>query len=46
MRYISAQPASIYYSWQVDTMIYSFINNGIKQEQIDIVFADKPEYEN
>lgn len=46
MRYISAQPASIYYSWQVDTMIHSFINNGINQEQIDIVFADKPEYQN
>ena len=40
------QPASMYYSWQVDTMIYSFLNNGICGEQIDIVFGDKPQYEN
>ena len=46
MRYLCAQPASIYYSWQVDVMIYSFLNNGIKPEQIDIVFADKPDYKN
>ena len=46
MRYICVQPASMYYSWQVDTMIYSFLNNGICGEQIDIVFGDKPQYEN
>jgi hypothetical protein len=40
MRYICAQPATIYYSWQVDTMIYSFINNGVNQQQIDIIFAE------
>tara|TARA_Y100001963_G_C6747704_1_gene432481 strand:- start:1 stop:141 length:141 start_codon:yes stop_codon:yes gene_type:complete len=33
------QPASIYYSWQVDTMIYSFLENGIFPEQIDIVLV-------
>lgn len=41
MRYICCQPSNIYYSWQVDTMIHSFINNGINQEQIDIVFSVK-----
>lgn len=46
MRYLSAQPANIYYSWQVDTMIFSFLKNGINQEQIDIVFADRPIYNN
>ena len=42
MRYICCQPSTIYYSWQVDAMIHSFLNNGIKAEQIDIVFSDKP----
>lgn len=46
MRYICCQPSNIYYSWQVDTMIYSFINNGINQEQIDIVFSIKSANEN
>ena len=41
MRYICCQPSNIYYSWQVDTMIYSFVNNGINQEEIDIVFSIK-----
>ena len=43
MRYISAQPAILYYAWQIDIMIYSFINNGVKQDQIDIILADNNE---
>lgn len=39
MRYLCAQPATLYYAWQIDTLIYNFINNNIKQEQIDIVCA-------
>ena len=46
MRYICAQPETIYYSWQVDVMIYSFLKNGINPSQIDIVFADVPKYDN
>jgi len=42
MRYICCQPSTVYYSWQVDAMLHSFLNNGIKAEQIDIVFSDKP----
>ena len=42
MRYICCQPSTIYYSWQVDVMIHSFLNNGIKAEQIDVIFSDKP----
>jgi len=42
MRYICAQPSTLYYSWQVETMLLSFITTGIEQEQIDIVLADKP----
>lgn len=42
MRYICCQPSTVYYSWQIDAMLHSFLNNDIKAEQIDIVFADKP----
>lgn len=42
MRYICCQPSTLYFSWQIDVMIHSFLNNGIEAEQIDIVFADKP----
>ena len=37
MRYLCAQPATLYYAWQIDTLIYNFINNNINQSQIDIV---------
>jgi len=40
MRYLSAQPLSVYYSWQVDTMINSFLKVGINSNIIDIVFCD------
>ena len=40
MRYISAQPLSVYWSWQVDTMINSFLKVGINSNIIDIVFCD------
>ncbi len=39
MRYLCAQPATLYYAWQIDTLIYNFIHNGIEQSQIDIVCA-------
>lgn len=42
MRYICCQPSTLYYSWQVDTMLLSFIQTGINQNQIDIVLADRP----
>lgn len=41
MRYICAQPAILYYSWQIDIMIASFLKNGVNQNMIDIVFADQ-----
>ena len=40
MRYISAQPLSVYWSWQVDTMINSFIKAKVDPNKIDIVFCD------
>lgn len=40
MRYICAQHSKLYYAWQTDAMIYSFLQNEIQQEQIDIVLAE------
>jgi hypothetical protein len=37
LRYISAQPATLYYVWQVETMINNFISMGINPNNIDIV---------
>jgi len=39
MMYISAQPETRYYAWQVDTMILSFLQNGVKQESIVILLG-------
>ncbi len=46
MRFICVQPANIYYSWQVDTMLHSFINNNVNPKLIDVVFADRLMYKN
>lgn len=37
MRFISAQPASTYYAWQVEVMINNFMEMGINPNHIDIV---------
>ena len=37
LRYISAQPATLYYVWQVETMINNFMSMGINPNNIDIV---------
>ena len=37
MRYICAQPATLFYAWQVEVMINNFIKNGINPNNIDIV---------
>jgi hypothetical protein len=37
VRYISAQPAIPYYTWQVEVMITNFIEMGINPNHIDIV---------
>lgn len=42
LRYISAQPASLYYAWQVEVMINNFIKNGINPNNIDIVCSLSP----
>lgn len=39
MIYICAQPATIYFAWQIDTMLFSFINVGIDLKNVHIVCA-------
>lgn len=39
MKYICAQPATIYYAWQIDTMLFSFVNVGINLSDVHIVCA-------
>lgn len=37
IRFICAQPTSLFYAWQVEVMINNFIEMGINPENIDIV---------
>ena len=39
LRYVCAQPAIDYYTWQVEVMINNFIKNGVNPNYIDIVCA-------
>lgn len=39
MRYICAQPAVKYYTWQVETLINNFIRMGIDPNSIDILLS-------
>ena len=41
MKYICAQPEIMYYQWQVDTMINSFLQNGVSQSDIIILSTDQ-----
>lgn len=44
MKYISAQPEIKYYEWQVDTMIHSYLKNGVSPFDIIILLGDTGEY--
>ena len=37
LRFICAQPATLYYAWQVEVMINNFIEMGINPNHIDVV---------
>jgi hypothetical protein len=39
MKYVCAQPATQYYGWQIDTMLYSFRTVGVNLEDVHIVCA-------
>jgi hypothetical protein len=44
MKYISAQPETKYYEWQIDTMIHSYLKQGVKSHDIIILLGDIGEY--
>lgn len=37
LRFVSAQPATLYYAWQVEVMLNNFIQMGINPNNVDIV---------
>ena len=37
VRYVSAQPANLYYAWQVEVMLNNFMEMGVNPNHIDIV---------
>ena len=39
LRYVCAQPANNYYTWQVEVLIHNFMENGVNPNNIDIVCA-------
>jgi hypothetical protein len=39
MKYISAQPASLYYGWQIDVMLHSFVGQGVNLSNVILVNA-------
>lgn len=43
MKYICAQPETLYYRWQLDVMISSFLNNGVSQSDIIILSGSETE---
>ena len=43
MRFICAQPANLYYAWQVEVMLNNFLETGINLNEVDVVCcADSP----
>lgn len=43
LRYVCAQPAIDYYTWQVEVLINNFLKNGVKPGDMDIVCAIRPD---
>ena len=39
MKYLSAQPASLYYGWQIDVMLHSFVGQGVNLSDVILVNA-------
>jgi len=37
MKYICAQPATIYFGWQIDVMLHSFVTTGVNLSDVQIV---------
>lgn len=43
IRFLSAQPATIYYAWQVEVMLNNFLEMGINLNWVDIVCVQQEE---
>jgi hypothetical protein len=41
VRFVCAQPSELYFAWQVEVMLYNFIEMGINLEYVDIVSTKK-----
>ena len=39
MKWISAQPATLYYAWQVEVYINNFVENGVLPNDIHVLFS-------
>lgn len=39
MKYLSSQPATKYYAWQIDVMLHSFVNQGVDLSDVILVNA-------
>ena len=39
MKWITSQPATLYYAWQVEVYINNFIKNGINPKDIHVIFV-------
>lgn len=37
MKYICAQPATQYFGWQIDVMLYSFVTTGVNLDDVHVV---------
>lgn len=46
MKYICAQPATLYYAWQLDAMLYSFRTVGVRLDNVHVVCAIHGEINN
>jgi hypothetical protein len=46
MKWISAQPATIYYVWQVEVYINNFVENGVSPADIHVLFLTDGEIPN
>lgn len=40
MKYICAQPATIYFAWQIDVMLHSFMSVGVSPHEIDVICSN------
>lgn len=39
MKYVCAQPATLYYAWQIDTMLHSFRKQNVNLQDVHVVCA-------